>query len=163
MFGCAPLLIKLAFLASFLTFSLLLLRTCRARPVSTSFRFGVFNVTLLALMLNAGVVLAFGSAVAFPACTRAVGACPPSITGNGYTCSNEYAQCASTKNCLTVKGFWFWESDCECKCVNTAKAEAVAEERGDVFPSFDETAPAQSTIPAEGQEPAQSDTTADPQ
>ena len=71
----------------------------------------------LFLIAAGGVLYATGVAK-YPDCTRINGACPAGFPpgSKGWTCTNEYTQCAWRGNCLTVKGTMPWDSTCECKC-----------------------------------------------
>ena len=75
------------------------------------------------IVLLSGIYLTVNNFAGYVSCGAGrVGPCPSIFPAGstGYSCTNEYAQCAWTKNCITTKGFWPWESACECKCVNTA-------------------------------------------
>lgn len=70
------------------------------------------------LFIIGGASFAVVNQVAYASCAARSGSCPASFPAGstGYTCTNEYAQCSWTGNCLTVKGTMPWDSDCECKC-----------------------------------------------
>lgn len=69
------------------------------------------------LLLCAGLWLAT-STLGYPRCQSSpLGTdCPPHIGGVGRVCTNEYVQCAWTRNCLTVKSGLIQPGDCVCAC-----------------------------------------------
>jgi hypothetical protein len=64
------------------------------------------------------LAIALGAASSYMSCSFTTAACPPSIGGNGYVCTNEGGGCfgITPGKCKTVAGYWPWESPCECKC-----------------------------------------------
>ncbi len=99
---------------------------CCSRQQDSFFSFNIKKMTLghylSIVILICGAYLTVNNLAAYVSCSAVAGPCPSGFPAGstGYRCSNEYAQCAWTKNCITTKRFWPWESDCECKCVNTA-------------------------------------------
>lgn len=100
-----------------------LLCSCRQREpfFSIDFKKLTLGHYLSILILICGSYLTVNNFSAYVSCAAVAGTCPSSFPAgsSGYTCSNEYTQCAWTKNCITTPGFFPWESACECKCVNT--------------------------------------------